>query len=104
MTPICFATQDAKSFILRCSNRLSSGSQEYILLCLRRVLTEAIASADWEGVDTSLWLVDVFHMGLAVLRIWSRVFSNTSAWPITVTIGKSLTIYANAYENRELTI
>lgn len=85
-----------------CSNSSSPGSQEYVLRCLRLVLTEAVASADWEGTDTSLWLEDTFHMGLAVLRIWSRVFSNTSAWPITVTIGKSLAIYADAYENREL--
>ncbi|KAH7012627.1 uncharacterized protein B0I36DRAFT_378351 [Microdochium trichocladiopsis] len=77
-------------------------SEEYVLHCLRQVLTEAVSSADWGDINTSLWLEDAFHMGLAVLRIWSRVFSNSSAWPITVTIGKSLAIYADTYENRGL--
>jgi hypothetical protein len=71
---------------------------------LRLVLTEAAASADWGDIDTSLWLQDEFHMGLAVLRIWSRVFRNSSAWPITVTIGNSLTIYADAYESHGLDV
>jgi hypothetical protein len=84
------------------TNFASAESEKYVLDCLRQVLTEAAASADWGDTDTSLWLKGAFHMGLAVLRIWSRVFSNSSAWPITVTIGKSLTIYADAYENGEL--
>ncbi|KAH6648876.1 hypothetical protein BKA67DRAFT_576115 [Truncatella angustata] len=79
-------------------------SEKYILHCLRQVLTEAVASADWGDTNTSMWLEDAFHMGLAVLRIWSRVFSNGSAWPITVTIGKSLAIYADAYEKHALNV
>ncbi|KAH8194027.1 hypothetical protein TruAng_011808 [Truncatella angustata] len=67
-------------------------------------MTQAVASADWGDTNTSMWLEDAFHMGLAVLRIWSRVFSNGSAWPITVTIGKSLAIYADAYEKHALNV
>lgn len=81
------------------------GSEKYILHCLRQVLTEAVSSADWGDVDTTKWLDDdAFYMGLAVLRIWSMVFSSSSAWPITVTVGKSLAIYADAYEQRRLNV
>jgi hypothetical protein len=81
------------------SNFLSKAYERHILSSAESVIKEARDSADWEDVDTSSWCQNPREMGLAVLKIWSKVFSERSAWAIIVHVGECLNEYAKIYEN-----
>ncbi|EHK21565.1 uncharacterized protein TRIVIDRAFT_123400, partial [Trichoderma virens Gv29-8] len=67
--------------------------ENYVLLSVESVIKEAVDSADWEHIDTSTWRQGPRHMSLAVLKIWSKIFSEKSSWAITVHVGECLHEY-----------
>ncbi|PON24967.1 hypothetical protein TGAM01_v206047 [Trichoderma gamsii] len=73
--------------------------ERHVISSVESVIKEALASADWGDTDTSSWCQDPRQMSVAVLKIWSKVFSEESSWAITVHVGECLLEYAKIYEN-----
>ncbi|KAL6810276.1 hypothetical protein J3E69DRAFT_350117 [Trichoderma sp. SZMC 28015] len=73
-------------------------NESRILSSVESVIKEAVDSADWEHTDTPSWFQGPRHMGIAVLKVWSKIFSEKSAWAITVHVGECLNEYARMYE------
>ncbi|KAL7912439.1 fungal-specific transcription factor domain-containing protein [Trichoderma velutinum] len=72
--------------------------ERHILLSVESVIKEAIDSADWEHTDTSSWCQGPRNMSIAVLKVWSKIFSEKSSWAITVHISECLNEYTRMYE------
>ncbi|UKZ69624.1 uncharacterized protein TrAtP1_010630 [Trichoderma atroviride] len=73
--------------------------EHHIIASVESVIKEALASGDWGDTDTSSWCQGPRQMSIAVLKIWSKVFSEESSWAITVHVGECLIEYAKLYEN-----
>ncbi|KAK1237267.1 hypothetical protein MKX08_002892 [Trichoderma sp. CBMAI-0020] len=73
--------------------------ERHIISSVESVIKEALASGDWGDTDTSSWCQGPRQMSIAVLKIWSKVFSGESSWAITVHVGECLIEYAKIYEN-----
>ncbi|KAL7965602.1 hypothetical protein HDV63DRAFT_414152 [Trichoderma sp. SZMC 28014] len=70
----------------------------HIISSVESVIKEALASGDWGDTDTSSWCQDPRQMSVAVLKIWSKVFSEKSSWAITEHVGECLIEYTKIYE------
>lgn len=84
---------------LHTPNYLNTAYERHVISSVESVIKEALASADWGDTDTSSWCQDPRQMSVAVLKIWSKVFSEESSWAITVHVGECLLEYAKIYEN-----
>ncbi|KAL6900598.1 hypothetical protein GGI43DRAFT_53538 [Trichoderma evansii] len=84
--------------ISQMSNSLEN-YERHILSSVESVIKEALDSGDWRDTDTSSWCQGPGQMSIAVLKIWSKVFSEKSSWAITVHVGESLNEYAKICEN-----
>jgi hypothetical protein len=82
--------------IPNCSN---TAYERHIISSVESVIKEAVASGDWGDTDTSSWCQGPRQMGIAVLKIWSKVFSEESCWAITVHVRECLTEYVKIHEN-----
>ncbi|UKZ94560.1 uncharacterized protein TrAFT101_009427 [Trichoderma asperellum] len=73
--------------------------ERHILSSIESVIKEALDSGDWGDADTSSWCQGPRQMSIAVLKIWSKVFSEKSSWAITEHVGECLNEYLKIYEN-----
>lgn len=72
------------------SNRLDNESR--ILNWTRCIVEEAYSSMDLEDWETVPSL-DPVGLGLAVIRLWSRLFRKNTQWPFINVLGESLEKY-----------
>jgi hypothetical protein len=74
-----------------------SRSEYRILHWVRRIIKEAYAVVDFENAeesDISLTIPsEPFALGLAILKIWCRVFRGNTQWQFVVSLGLSLEKY-----------
>lgn len=80
-------------------NHSSTAYERHILSSIECVIKEALHSGDWGDADTSSWCQGPRKMSIAVLKIWSKVFSEKSSWAITEHVGECLNEYLRIYEN-----
>lgn len=79
-------------------NYSNTAYERHIISSVESVIKEALASGDWGDTDTSSWCQDPRQMSMAVLKIWSKVFSDESSWAITEHVGECLIEYTKIYE------